>query len=226
MRDLDLLRLERRVSLMLAPLAGGPGAAVGVARDGALLLRRGGGLASLEHQVPIGPDTAFRIASVSKHITCAALLLLEREGKLRLDDPLGKHLPRLPAAFHPLPLRLLAQNRAGVRDMFEVARLGGLDLSHPLDEAGLDGLIAPATGLNFTPGHRFLYSNTGFRWLGQVIEAADGAPLAEVLERRIFAPLGMTRTRQRTLRPIPPFPCAALPTSPKRLRHCRRTVMC
>ncbi|MFL1464017.1 serine hydrolase domain-containing protein [Roseococcus sp. DSY-14] len=205
MRDLDLLRLERRVGLMLAPLAGGPGAAVGVARDGALLLRRGGGLASLEHQVPIGPDTAFRIASVSKHVTCAALLLLEREGRLRLDDPLGKHLPALPAAFHPLPLRLLAQNRAGLRDMFELARLGGLDLSHPVSEAELDGLIAPATGLNFAPGTRFLYSNTGFRWLGQAIEAVEGAPLAEVLDRRIFAPLGMTRTRHAPdlLAPVP-----------------------
>ncbi|WP_207537557.1 serine hydrolase domain-containing protein [Sabulicella rubraurantiaca] len=194
MRDLDLLRLERRVGLMLAPLAGKPGAAVGVARGGALLLRRSGGLASVEHDIPIGPDTAFRIASVSKHVTCAALLLLEREGRLSLADPVGKYLPHLPESLRSIRLDLLARNASGVRDMFDLLRLGGADLSLSVSEAELDAAIARATGLNFAPGSRFLYSNTGFRWLGQVVERVSGEALAEFLRKRIFAPLGMTRT--------------------------------
>lgn len=205
MRDLDLLRLENRISLILAPLAGGPGAAVSVSRDGALLVAQGGGLASIEHGIPVTPATRFRIASVSKHLTCAVLLMLQAEGRLHLDDPIGRHLPHLPAPLASLPLRLLASNRSGARDMFEVARLGGLDLSVPLAEAELDALIARATALNFAPGTRFLYSNTGFRWLGQAIERIEGAPLADVLHRRIFAPLGMAATLHTPdlLAPVP-----------------------
>lgn len=195
MRDLDLLRLERRVGLMLAPFAGGPGVALGVARDGALLLRRAFGQASIEGGVPLAPDTVFRIASVSKHVTCAALWLLERDGKLSLQDPVGRFLPHLPEAFRSLPLDLLARNASGVWDMFEVARMGGADLSLPLGEDALDGMIARATGFSFAPGARFLYCNTGFRWLGQAIEHVTGEALAAFLERRVFAPLGMTRTR-------------------------------
>jgi CubicO group peptidase (beta-lactamase class C family) len=195
MRDLDLLRLERRVALMLAPLADQPGAAVGVARDGALLLRRAAGLASVELRQPIGPATCFRIASVSKQFTCAAILLLAREGKLSLADPVRRHLPALPEAFASITLDHLARNCSGVRDMFDLARLGGADLSTPVSESELDGLIARQTGLNFAPGTRFLYSNTGFRWLGQVVEQVSGEPLASYLDRRIFQRLGLTHTR-------------------------------
>lgn len=195
MRDLDLLRLERRVGQMLAPLAETPGAAVGVARDGALLLRRAAGLASIELGVPIGATTTFRIASVSKQFTCAAILMLAREGRLTLDDPLGRHLPSLPPSVAAVTLDQAMRNAGGLRDVLELARLGGADLSTPVTEAELDGLILRQDGVNFAPGSRFLYSNTGFRLLGQVVEAVSGEPLAAYLERRILDPLGMTRSR-------------------------------
>ena len=195
MRDLDLLRLERRVALMLAPLAEGAGAAVGVARDGALLLRRAAGLASVELRQPIGPGTTFRIASVSKQFTCAAILLLAREGKLALTDPVRRHLPRLPEAFASITLDQLARNCSGVRDVFDLARLGGADLATPVTDAQLDDLLDRQASLNFAPNTRFLYSNTGFRWLGQVVEQVAGETLASYLERRIFQRLGMTSTR-------------------------------
>lgn len=195
MRDLDLLRLERRVGQMLVPLAETPGAAVGVARDGALLLRRSAGLASIELGVPISASTTFRIASVSKQFTCAAILMLAREGKLTLDDPLGRHLPSLPPPVAAVTLDQAMRNSGGLRDVLDLARLGGADLSTPVTEAELDALVARQDGVNFAPGSRFLYSNTGFRLLGQVVEAVSGEPLAAWLERRIFDPLGMTRTR-------------------------------
>lgn len=195
MRDLNLPRLERRVALLLAPLADKPGAAVGVARDGALLLHRAAGLASVELRQPIGPATTFRIASVSKQFTCAAILLLAREGKLSLADPVRRHLPRLPEAFNPVTLDHLARNCSGVRDVLDLARLGGADLATPVTDAELDALLAHQRTLNFPPGTRFLYSNTGFRWLGQVVEQVAGEPLATFLDRRIFQPLGMASTR-------------------------------
>ncbi|WP_191083076.1 serine hydrolase domain-containing protein [Roseococcus microcysteis] len=195
MRDLDLLRLERRVGQMLVPLAETPGAAVGVARDGMLLLRRSAGLASIELNAPIGIPTTFRIASVSKQFTCAAILMLARDGLLRLDDTLGAHLPWLPAELGAVTLDQAMRNAGGLRDVLELARLGGADLATPVTEVELDALIARQEGLNFAPGTRFLYSNTGFRLLGQVVERVARQSLAVFLERRIFGPLGMTRTR-------------------------------
>jgi len=205
MRDLDLLRLERRVGQMLVPLAESPGASVGVARDGMLLLRRSAGLASLELHAPIGVPTTFRIASVSKQFTCAAILMLAKDGLLALDDTLGAHLPWLPAAQGAVTLDQAMRNSGGLRDVLELARLGGADPSTPVAEVELDGLIARQQGLNFAPNTRFLYSNTGFRLLGQVVEQVSRQSLAVFLERRIFDPLGMTRTRHTPdlMAPVP-----------------------
>ena len=213
MRDLDLLRLERRVGLMLAPLAEAPGAAVGVARDGALLLRRSVGLASIELNAPIGVTTSFRIASVSKQFTCAAILLLVRDGLLSPSDPVRQHLPELPAIFASITLDHLMRNSSGLRDVLELMRLGGADLATPVTEAELDAAIARQTTLNFTPGSRFLYSNSGFRLLGQVIERVSGQPLASFLEQQIFQPLGMTRTRHtpNLASPVPGLATGYLP---------------
>ncbi len=195
MRDLDLLRLERRVGLLLIPLLEGAGAAVGVARDGELLLRRQSGLASIELAQPITPQTGFRIASVSKQFTCAGILMLAAEGMLKVEDKLSRHLPGLPAWAETVTLDQLMRNTAGLRDIFELLRAGGVDLSHPLKPADMDAAITRSTGVNFAPGSRFLYSNTNFWLLGKVIEKASRLPLAEFLEDRIFGPLGMTRTQ-------------------------------
>ncbi|MBY0335899.1 MAG: beta-lactamase family protein [Acetobacteraceae bacterium] len=213
MRDLDLLRLERRVGLMLAPLAEGPGAAVGVARDGALLLRRAAGLASIELGVPIGPATTFRIASVSKHFTCAAILLLAQEGRVSPQDPFGRHLPGLPPALASITLDQAMRNASGIRDMFQLLALGGTDLSQPVTEAELDAAIRRSGELNFASGTRFLYSNAGFRLLGQVVEAVSGQAFDTFLQRRLFSPLGMTRTRHTPdlTTPVPGLATGYLP---------------
>lgn len=195
MRDLDLLRLERRVGLMLAPLAEQPGATIGVTRDGVLLLRRSVGLASMELHIPLGVASCFRIASVSKQFTCAAILLLERDGLLSLGDPVRRHLPELPESLASITLDHLMRNSSGLRDMLELHRLGGADLGTQVNAAELDAAIGRQTTLNFAPGSRFLYSNSGFWLLGRVIERISGQSLSEFLETRIFLPLGMTRTR-------------------------------
>ncbi|MEI6158356.1 MAG: serine hydrolase domain-containing protein [Roseococcus sp.] len=194
MRDLDLLRLERRVGLMLAPLVEQPGATIGVTRDGVLLLRRSVGLASMDLHVPLGVASCFRIASVSKQFTCAAILLLQQDGLLSVSDPVRQHLPELPASLSSITLDHLMRNSSGLRDMLELLRLGGADLATPVTEAELDAAIARQATLNFAPGSRFLYSNSGFRLLGRVVERVSGQPLAAFLDARIFQPLGMTRT--------------------------------
>lgn len=195
MRDLDVLRLERRVGLLLIPLVEGPGAAVGVARDGELLLRRQSGLASIELNQPLTPQTGFRIASVSKQFTCTAILMLAAESMLSVDDPLSRHLPGLPGWADTVTLDQLMRNTAGLRDMLELLRAGGADLSHSLGAPQIHAAIARSQGVNFQPGSRFLYSNTNFWLLGKVVEKVSRLTLADFLEERIFGPLGMTRTR-------------------------------
>jgi len=195
MRDLDVLRLERRVGLLLIPLVEGPGAAVGVARDGELLLRRQSGLASIELNQPITPQTSFRIASVSKQFTCTAILMLAAQGMLSVDDPLSRHLPGLPGWAETITIDQLMRNTAGLRDMLELLRAGGVDLSHIKRPSQIDAAIARSGGVNFQPGSRFLYSNTNFWLLGQVVEKLSRMSLADFLEERIFGPIGMTQTR-------------------------------
>jgi D-aminopeptidase len=105
MDDLDLLMLERRVDRLLAPWDrhDGPGMAVGVVRDEHLVLHRQVGMASLELGVKLAPDSVFRIASVSKQFTCAAILMLAAEGRLSVDDAARTYLPELRAADHRPP---------------------------------------------------------------------------------------------------------------------------
>lgn len=195
--DLFLLSLTRRVDRRLAGFGAPdmPGCAVGILRGGTLVLHRHSGLASIELGVPIGPDTAFRIASVTKQFTCAAILLLAQDGLLAPEDDVRAHIPELPDFGARITLDHLMRNTSGLRDMLELMRLGGLDLSHPVATEQLLGAIGRQRSLNFTPGSRFLYCNSGFFLLGLVVERVSGEPLGAFLERRVFAPLGMTRTR-------------------------------
>jgi CubicO group peptidase (beta-lactamase class C family) len=194
---LDDLALRRQARRLLAPweLPGSPGATLGLVRDGALVLHESVGLASLELDVPIGPETCFRVASVSKQFTCAAILLLAAEGRLSVEDAIHDHLLDLPDCGARISIDQLMHNVSGLRDMLELMRLGGADLSYPCRTEDLLAAIGRQRGLNFAPGTRFRYSNTGFLLLGRIVERVSGELFGDVLARRIFTPLGMTRTR-------------------------------
>ncbi len=215
MTTLDLLRLRRGLRDLLAPCdrPGSPGASIGVLREDQLLAHESAGLASLELAVPIGPETCFRIASVSKQFTCAAILLLAREGKLNVADDIRAHLPELPDFGATVTLAHCMRNSSGLRDMLELMRLAGVGLAEPTTAADLLAAVRRQGSLNFPPGSRFLYSNTGFMLLGLVVERASGQPLAEFLRQHLFAPAGMTRTRHTPslAEPVPGLAGAYLP---------------
>jgi D-aminopeptidase len=185
---------ERRVTALFSPYIKpvSPGAVVGVMRGGEIEFCKGFGLASLELQVPIRPDTRFRIASVSKQFTVTAALMLAAEGKLKLSDPPNKYLPELP----PLPVTIdqMMRNSSGLPDFLELLRLGGHGLDKPARPEDLFEACARNRHLNFAPGSRFLYSNTNFLLLGLIIEKLEGKKLGDVLTERIFKPLGMAQT--------------------------------
>ena len=134
MTDLDGMRLQRIAGRLLEPYASnsGPGMTIGVVQEGALSVHASAGLASIELGVPIGPGPRFRIASVSKQFTCAAVLLLAAEG--RLDSGRGAEPSAGTARFRPRRSRIdqLMHNTSGLRDMLEMMRMGGIDLGMPV----------------------------------------------------------------------------------------------
>ena len=197
MTDLGRLALNRHAERLLAAWDGAdrPGATIGLVRDGALVAHASAGMASLELGVPIGPATRFRIASVSKQFTCAAILMLAEAEQLRPRDPMQEHLPELPDFGVPITLDHLMRNSSGLRDMLELMRCGGADLAVPCGPEALLAAVRRQATLNFAPGERFLYCNTGFMLLGRVVERVTGEPFGRFLDRRIFGPLGMSRTR-------------------------------
>ncbi len=197
MTDLDQTLLTRHVASLLAPWqdAQGPGVTIGIARGPNLILHQSAGLASIELAAPIGSDTTFRIASVSKQFTCAAILLLAEEGKLSLDDDIRLHLPELLDYAATVTIDHLMHNSSGIRDMLEIMRIGGTDLSMPTTHAQLLAGITRQTTLNFPPNSRYLYSNAGFLLLGLIAERTSGQKLRDFLAHRIFTPCGMSQTR-------------------------------
>lgn len=196
MTDLDLRRLEATTDRLIAghDRRDCPGISVGLVRDGVLMLHRSAGMASIELGVPVGPDTVFRIASVSKQFTCAAILMLAAEGKLSVDDPVQKYFPDMPEYEAPITLDHLMHNNSGIRDMLQCMGMGGCDLAMPIKLSDLRDSIIRQRTLNFTPGTRYLYSNSNFLLLGLIAEQVSGITLTDFLATRIFTPLGMNRT--------------------------------
>jgi len=192
--SIETIALERRADALFARYTrpGSPGAIVAVMRGTDVELCKGYGLASIELGVPIVPKTRFRIASVSKQFTVTAALMLAAEGKLDISDPPHKYLKELA----PLPVTIdqMMRNSSGLPDFLELMRLGGHGLDKPARAVDLFEAAARNRHLNFTPGSRFLYSNTNFLLLGLLIERITKHKLGDVLAERIFKPLGMSST--------------------------------
>ena len=168
-----------------------PGASVLVLRDGEPLLQRSYGLADLEAHVAATPRTNFRLASVTKQFTAAAILLLAEDGKLSLDDPLRKWLPSLPAATDPITLRQVLSHTSGLVDYEDVMAPDATEQVHDIDVLHL---LETQDRLYFAPGTDYRYSNSGYALLALVVGKASGKDFATFLRDRIFQPLGMAHT--------------------------------
>lgn len=193
----QIARLDSRIGALLAAVPpAGPGLALGLLRAGETPLLRGAGLASVEHRVAIDPArTRFRIASVSKQFTVAAVLRLEAQGLLARSDDVRLHCPELAALPRPVTVEQLMRNTSGLPDFIELLRLGGCGLEQRVERATLLDAIARAAGhLNFAPGSRFLYSNSNFLLLGLIVERLSGVTLGAYLREHFFAPLAMRDT--------------------------------
>lgn len=180
----------------------GPGASLLVVRDGVPLVRRGYGFADLEHRVPASPQTDYRLASVSKQFTAAAVLLLAQDGKLSLDDRARKWLPELPPAADAITIAQLLSHQGGLIDYEDVMPA---DTKVPLRDEDVLDLMAKTDRLYFAPGTSYRYSNGGYAMLALIVQKASGMTFQDFLRKRIFQPLGMNDTLAY-VREGPPVP--------------------
>jgi CubicO group peptidase (beta-lactamase class C family) len=175
-----------------------PGCGVGVSSGGRIVLEKAYGMADLEHDVRNTPDTIFEAGSVSKQFTAAAVLLLAREGKLSLDDQASKYIPELPDYGHSLTIRHLLQHTSGLRDWGEVEIVAGWPrTTRAYTQAHVLDIVSRQKSLNFVPGTKWSYSNTGYNLVAIIVTRVSGMPFSEFCRTRIFQPLGMTHTSWR-----------------------------
>ena len=175
-----------------------PGCAVGVNVDGRTVVSKAYGLADLEHDVANTPETIFEAGSVSKQFTAHAVLLLARDGKLSLDDPVRKYIPELPDYGHPLTIRHMLTHTSGLRDWGSLAGIGGWPrTSRVYTHAHVLEIVSRQRALNFTPGDHYSYSNTGYNLSAIIVARVSGMSFAEFSRQRVFEPAGMSHTSWR-----------------------------
>ena len=175
-----------------------PGCTVGADAKGEPVLRAAYGMADLEHDVPNTLDTIFEVGSVSKQFTAAAVLLLERDGKLSLEDPVRKHIPEMPDVAASITIRQMLNHTAGLRDWGGLAAIAGWPRTTRVHtHAHVLDLVSRQRMLNFTPGTRWSYSNTGYNLAAILVGRVGGMSFADFTRTRIFGPLGMSNTSWR-----------------------------
>jgi CubicO group peptidase (beta-lactamase class C family) len=181
--------------LFSAATAQTPGAAVGVVRDGEVVLAKGYGSADLEHDIAITPRSRFYMASVSKQFTAMAALMAAEEQGIDLAAPVREIIPELPACAAEVSLYHLLTHTSGLRDYFTLGALAGLSPETPYTEHRVLKMLARQERLNFAPGEAILYSNSGYVLASILVERVSGQNLDAFARQRIFAPLGMDATR-------------------------------
>jgi CubicO group peptidase (beta-lactamase class C family) len=169
-----------------------PGCALGIFQNGRIVYERGYGMADLEHDVPITPESVFYVGSLSKQFTAMAAALAIQQGKLSADDPIRKWLPELPAYADAITVRHLVHHTSGLRDYNTLLSIAGRRGDEAFDNPTVLRMTARQKALNFAPGSEYLYSNTGYTLLALIVERATKTPFAQYAEQQIFTPLGMT----------------------------------
>ena len=194
--------VEKARALVRADLAarGYPGIAIAVAVDGETVWSEGFGYANLEHRVPMWPSVKFRVGSISKSLTAAAVARLVEDDRLDLDAPIQKYVPSFPEKAHPITTRQLGGHLAGIRHY-----QGDENFIRDPYPTVLDGLTIFADDpLLHEPGTAFAYTSYGFNLLSAVVEGAAEKPFLDTMREAVFRPLGMRDTVADFVTPIIP----------------------
>ena len=167
-----------------------PGVALGIVSHGKVVAAKGYGYSNVELQVPVTPETLFQSGSVGKQFTAAAIMLQVEDGKLALDDSITKYFTDAPRTWQPITVRHLLTHTSGIADYTDQ----GFDFRRDYTEEEL-AKIAYKLPLQFKPGARWHYSNTGYLLLGILVHKVSGQFFGDVLKDRVFTPLGMKTAR-------------------------------
>jgi CubicO group peptidase (beta-lactamase class C family) len=175
-----------------------PGTSLAVVRDGKIIKATGYGLANVELNVPVTPVSIFQTGSLGKHLTATAVMLLVEEGKVRLDDSITKYFPEAQPAWNKVTIRNLLTHTSGIPDVWgqteeDAYTKGIVDARKDYDEEQLTRIYL-ALKLEFQPGEKWSYCNTGYALLGFLIHRVTGIYYGDFLQQRVFGPLGMNAT--------------------------------
>lgn len=187
--------IERKIDSIFQSYEGRPGVALAVVKNGQTLFKKGYGLSNLEYDIPITPETIFDVSAVAKQITAACVFLLEREGKLSLNDPIQKFFPEFPEyAEGQLTVKHLIYQTSGIRSYLAILFSQNRYEGDRMDNKEARNLVMKQRNLNFEPGTRQDYSNSNYSLLSDVIEKAGGKKLTEYAQEKLFDPLDMSNT--------------------------------
>ncbi|OYD86823.1 penicillin-binding protein [Nostoc sp. 'Peltigera membranacea cyanobiont' 213] len=171
-----------------------PGCAIAVIQSREIIYQRGYGMANLEYNIPISPNSVFDIASNSKQFTAICIVLLARQNFLNLDDELQKYIPEIPQYSQSITIRYLLDHTSGLRDYLALMSFAGMVFENKYSNEEIIALIARQKSLNFEPGTEQLYSNSGYILLAEIVRRVSGKSLRVFAQENIFAPLGMKNT--------------------------------
>jgi len=175
-----------------------PGLSLAVVKEGKIIKAEGYGLANVEHNIPARPDTIFKIGSVSKQFIATGIMLLVQEGKISLNDKVGKYLDGTPESWNGITIRHLLTHTSGI-----VREGPGFDPFK--DQKDFDVIkTAYSSPLRFAPGEKYEYCNVGYFSLAEIIYRVSGKPWGDFMNERVFAPLGMAATRPTSVSEIVP----------------------
>lgn len=172
-----------------------PGIVITVVQNENLIYSKGHGMSNLAYGVPLTDTSLMDIGSCAKTFTAYAILLLQSEGKLSLDDTITKFLPQFPAYGNAITIRQLGTHTSGIREWIRLFQLSGYNLDEDVIlKDHLLKLIYRQEATNFIPGTRFNYSNSNYVLLAEIVEKVSGQSFSSFMRDRIFLPLGMKNT--------------------------------
>jgi len=188
---------ESLIDAIFTPLISdnSPGCVIGVVKDGKLDFSKGYGLANLEYNIPITPQSVFRIASISKQFTAACVAILHLRGEINLEDKLSKYFPELD--YHEdITIQHIIYHTSGIMDYFIILYVANYTFQsvETLNEDEIAEYLSKVRGVNFNPGSKFSYSNSGYFLLSQLVKRVTGKTLRQFAQKELFGPLGMNHT--------------------------------
>jgi len=171
-----------------------PGCALGIIKERKLIYAKGYGMANMEYDIPNSATSVFRIGSTSKQFTAACIVLLADKNKLSLDDNLKSIFPDFPEYAEKITIRHLLNHTSGIRDYLQISYLKGLGDDDYYTNDNVMKWLINQTDLNFAPGEEYLYSNSGYWLLGQIVKKVAGMNMAKFAKKEIFEPLAINNT--------------------------------